>query len=34
MSDKGWIALHRNIRDHWVYQEKEYFQNMKLGLIC
>ena len=33
MSDKGWIALHRNIRDHWVYQ-KEYFQNMKLGLIC
>lgn len=32
MSDKGWIALHRNIRDHWVYQEKRVFSKYEAWL--
>lgn len=32
MADKGWIALHRNIRDHWVYQEKRVFSKYEAWL--
>ncbi|QQU16537.1 hypothetical protein I6I79_00660 [Enterococcus casseliflavus] len=32
MADKGWIALHRNIREHWVYQEKRVFSKYEAWL--
>lgn len=32
MADKGWIALHRNIRDHWLYQEKRVFSKYEAWL--
>ncbi|EMF0391867.1 hypothetical protein JMQ88_000942 [Enterococcus hirae] len=32
MADKGWIALHRNIGDHWVYQEKRVFSKYEAWL--
>lgn len=32
MADKGWIALHRSIRDHWLYQEKRVFSKYEAWL--
>lgn len=32
MADKGWIALHRSIRDHWLYQEKRVFSKCEAWL--
>lgn len=32
MADQGWIALHRSIRDHWLYQEKRTFSKYEAWL--
>lgn len=32
MADKGWIALHRSVRDHWLYQEKRVFSKYEAWL--
>lgn len=30
--DKGWISLHRKIKDHWIWQEKKTFSNLEAWL--
>ncbi|MGH1771961.1 hypothetical protein ABE901_15250 [Enterococcus casseliflavus] len=32
MADKGWVAIHRSIRDHWLYQEKRVFSKYEAWL--
>lgn len=32
MADKGWVAIHRSIRDHWIYQEKRVFSKYEAWL--
>ncbi|MGG5376006.1 hypothetical protein IGI57_002513 [Enterococcus sp. DIV0213j] len=32
MADKGWVAVHRSIRDHWLYQEKRVFSKYEAWL--
>lgn len=32
MADKGWISIHRTIRDHWLYQEKRVFSKYEAWL--
>lgn len=32
MADKGWVAIHRSIRDHWLYEEKRVFSKYEAWL--